>query len=248
MPRKLLVLALTLAAVSSANAQAKTPTTVKSGPRPVWPDEGVFKWAPRPTVPAITANDLRTRLYQLADDSMEGRRIGERGNYKGTEYIASEFKRLGLKPGGDNGTYFQILDFGPSGFDSSKVRLTIAGTALAPRGEWMPAAPNAANGIAAKVDLQNVQTVFGGRAGDTTVVLDPAVFRGKVAVFVSPAAPFTPGGGRGAGGGGGRGAGGGGAALAACSADLGWPNQRGASLPLRTRPIQNAGRRPHEEA
>jgi len=109
----------------------------------------------------------------------------------------------------------------------------------------MPAAPNAANGIAAKVDLQNVQTVFGGRAGDTTVVLDPAVFRGKVAVFVSPAAPFTPGGGRGAGGGGGRGAGGGGAALAACSADLGWPNQRGAADALGLVPSSAARAAPY---
>ncbi|MGH7615747.1 MAG: hypothetical protein ACREPM_00805 [Gemmatimonadaceae bacterium] len=41
----------------------------------VWPDEGPYKWAPRPTEAAITANDLRTRLYQFADDSMEGRRI-----------------------------------------------------------------------------------------------------------------------------------------------------------------------------
>jgi len=35
---------------------------------------------PRPTVPAITAADLTTRLYILADDSMQGRRTGEPGN------------------------------------------------------------------------------------------------------------------------------------------------------------------------
>jgi len=51
-----------------------------------------------PTEPAITANDLRTRLYQLSDDSMQGRRIGETGNYKGTEYIG----KLGLEQSDDD--------------------------------------------------------------------------------------------------------------------------------------------------
>ena len=64
-------------------------------------------WTERSPSAAITANDLRTRLYQFADDSMKGRRIGEEGNYKGTEYIAREFQRLGLDPPADSGTYFQ---------------------------------------------------------------------------------------------------------------------------------------------
>ena len=106
-----------------ASAQA-TPAAAK----PVWPDEGPRTWAPRATSPDITASDLRTRLYQFADDSMMGRRIGELGNFKGTEYIAREFKRLGLRPAGDNGTYFQELPFGPSGFDSTTARL-VAGSA-----------------------------------------------------------------------------------------------------------------------
>ncbi|MBC8090011.1 MAG: hypothetical protein H7Z40_22350, partial [Phycisphaerae bacterium] len=75
-------------------ATTKTPLSKPSG-RSVWPDEGPRTWAPRPTVAEITANDLRTRLYGFADDSMSGRRIGELGNFKGTAYIASEFKRFG---------------------------------------------------------------------------------------------------------------------------------------------------------
>ena len=209
--RKFLLVALSLASIHTLAAQAKPAPAIK----PVWPDEGVFKWAPRPTVTAITANDLRTRLYQIADDSMEGRRIGERGNFKTTAYIAAEFKRLGLEPGGDNGSYFQDLSYGPSGFDSTKARLAIGRTALIPRTDWMPTAPTATNGIAARVDLQNVATVFGGRMGDTTVTLDPAVFRGKIAVFLAA----TPN----------RGNRGGGTPPLACAADFGWPNQRGAS-------------------
>ena len=171
---------------TSLSAQA-TPRKVK----PVWPDEGPRTWAPRPTTTAITANDLRTRLYQFADDSMMGRRIGELGNLKGTAYIASEFKRLGLTPAGDNGSYFQTLPFGPIGFDSVSSRLDMGGSSMTTRAEWIPIAPTVLNGLSGKADLTSVPTVFAGRwgGGDTSVALDPAIFKGKVAVFVAtPAA------------------------------------------------------------
>ena len=119
---------------------------------------------------------------------MMGRRIGELGNYKGTEYIAREFKRLGLRPAGDNGTYFQNLAFGPARFDSTRSRLILAGARLATPAEWVPIAPTAANAIAGSADLSNVPTVFAGRWSDAGVRLDPAVFRGKIAVFVATAA------------------------------------------------------------
>jgi hypothetical protein len=107
------VIGLTLSSV----AFAQSTTTGGQGDRRVWPEEGPLKWAPRPTTSEITANDLRTRLYQFADDSMHGRRIGEPGNVKGTDYIAREFARLGLKPAGDNGTWFQELPWGPTGYE-----------------------------------------------------------------------------------------------------------------------------------
>jgi len=42
---------------------------------------------------------------------MMGRAPGDAGNLKTTAYIAAEFARLGLKPAGDNGTWFQNLPF-----------------------------------------------------------------------------------------------------------------------------------------
>ena len=181
MPRILFALVLCGSVAATAAGQA---ATVK----PVWPDEGPFKWAPRPTTRDISATDLRTRLYQFADDSMSGRRIGEPGNYKGTDYIAREFKRFGLKPAGDNGTYFQEMPFGPEHYDSTTSRLLIAGSAAAAKTDWIPVIPSATNGLNTKADINNVATVFAGRWGDTTVALDPAIFKGKVAVFVATAA------------------------------------------------------------
>ena len=120
MARILFVLPVVVFSAATASAQVAAPV------KPVWPDEGPMTWAPRPTTREITATDLRTRFYGFADDSMSGRRIGEPGNYKGTEYIAREFKRFGLKPAGDNGTFFQDLPFGPIAFDSTR-RDLIAG-------------------------------------------------------------------------------------------------------------------------
>ena len=139
---------------------------------------------------------MRTRLYQFADDSMMGRRIGEPGNVKGTDYIAREFARLGLKPGGDNGTWYQELPWGPIGFDREASRFIIAGERQPLLGgtDWIPAVP-VANVIAGRADFTNVPTVFAGRWNDT-MALDPAKFRGRVAVFLGgPMA--TGGGGRG---------------------------------------------------
>lgn len=178
-----------LAALAACGGSRPGTGPTPSGDKIVWPDEGPRTWAPRPTEAAITANDLRTRLYQLADDSMMGREAGTLGNFKGTEYIAREFKRLGLQPGGENGTYFQDLPFGPVGYELAQSRLTVGGSALAPVTDWVPSTPSALNGFAAKFAGENIGTVFGGRWGDTSTALDPAVVRGKAVVFLAAAVP-----------------------------------------------------------
>ena len=182
MARTLFVLPLVFCAAVTAAAQSAGPT------KPVWPDEGPLTWKPTPTTRDITATDLRTRLYGFADDSMSGRRIGEPGNYKGTDYIAREFKRFGLKPAGDNGSFFQDMPYGPMHFDSTTSRFLIAGAGSAVKTDWIPIIPSTTNGLNVKANIDNVPTVFGGRWGDTTVALDPAVYKGKVVVFVATAA------------------------------------------------------------
>ena len=182
----ILVLASTVAA-PVASAQQTTPRS----DRTVWPDEGPRTWTPRPTESAITPNDLRTRLYQISDDSMEGRMIGSRGDYKATAYIADVFKRLGLKPAGENGTYFQDLPYGDFTLQGAAPRLTAGGKSVTIGARWLPLAPSAASGTGASANLRNAQVVFAGRFGDTSIVLDPARFKGKVAVFVG--GPRVPG-------------------------------------------------------
>jgi hypothetical protein len=163
----------------------------------VWPDEGPRYWTPRPTESAITANDLRTRLYQIANDSFQGRLRGEPGNYKATAYIAREFQRLGLKPAGENGTYFQNLPYGTLVFALAKSHLSVGGEELKPGADWIPTAPSGTNGIDDRASLVDVPTVFAGRWGDTLASLDAAMIKGKVAIFSAPRPAAGRGGGRG---------------------------------------------------
>lgn len=69
----------------------------------------------------ITANSLRGEVSFLASDFLEGRDTPSRGLDIAGEYIASQFRRLGLEPVGDNG-YFQSVVVRPEDPDSPKAR------------------------------------------------------------------------------------------------------------------------------
>lgn len=56
---------------------------------------------------SITESDVARRIGIIAHDSMGGRDTPSRGLDLTAQYIADEFRRFGLKPGGDNGTYLQ---------------------------------------------------------------------------------------------------------------------------------------------
>ncbi|MEP6999873.1 MAG: M28 family peptidase [bacterium] len=146
--------------------------------------------APQPTHSAITAGDLQTRLYLFADDSMQGRRAGWEGNRKGVEWIASEAKRMGLKPAGDNGTYFQQFEkrFQVRDFDTTKT-LSVEGKALHFWTDFIPRDPGRD-----PRSLDNVQTVWGGDWKDSSSVITDAASAGKLVVITSSVTvPGNPG-------------------------------------------------------
>jgi len=58
-------------------------------------------------VRSITPDDILHRIGVIADDSMRGRNTPSPELDETAEYIAGEFQRLGLKPGGDGGTFIQ---------------------------------------------------------------------------------------------------------------------------------------------
>src|SRR5690606_854906 len=64
-----------------------------------------------PATPKADKVALQSHLEFLADDALLGRDTGSDGHEIASNYIAAEFKKLGLQPAGDDGTYFQRVPF-----------------------------------------------------------------------------------------------------------------------------------------
>jgi hypothetical protein len=175
--RSTLVAALALIAQSAAAQRAK-PTPPDAGVAPSWDVlMRVRTHAPAPTNGAITAADLRTRLFIFADDSMQGRLLATAGNVKGVEYIAGELRRMGLTPAGDNGTFFQAVNVVDRKFDTAS-RFVIGSTEFTPWADYVVRD----QGSGAR-SLDGVQAIFGGTWGDSTSLIDPAAVAGKLVVL-----------------------------------------------------------------
>jgi Zn-dependent M28 family amino/carboxypeptidase len=59
--------------------------------------------------PAISTERIRDDIKYLASEPLEGRGVGSRGEELAIEYIARAFEKVGLKPAGERGTYFQAV-------------------------------------------------------------------------------------------------------------------------------------------
>ncbi|MGH7701711.1 MAG: M28 family metallopeptidase [Gemmatimonadales bacterium] len=170
----LLLLSLPVIACAGA-AQSATSAGYASGEPPL-------KLAPSPTSAALTPADLRARLYIFADDSMQGRRSGTVGGMKGTAYIASEARRIGLEPAGDNGTYFQNLPLYKRTLDPQS-DFGVAGARFTPWTDYLPRDQGAG-----AVPLEGVQVIYAGTWGDPAL-LPAGRAAGKLVVFSMPLGP-----------------------------------------------------------
>ena len=137
-----------------------------------------LKRAPVPTTGAITSDDLMTRLYIFADDSLAGRDVGTEGHYKSTTYLAREVQRLGLKPAGDSGTFFQTLPLRTRRVDRGS-SWTVGATSLAIGRDW-------AIGGSESLTAENTRAIYAGVFGDTTATLPAARLEGRLAVYRLP--------------------------------------------------------------
>jgi len=58
----------------------------------------------------LTLQNLKAHVMFLADDKLEGRRTGTKGEELAYQYIGEQFQKYGLAPKGDNNTYFQKFE------------------------------------------------------------------------------------------------------------------------------------------
>ena len=59
-------------------------------------------------VSAIKESDLKKDLYEMADDHFRGREAGTLDELKVSMWLENKLRAVGLKPAGDDGTYFQF--------------------------------------------------------------------------------------------------------------------------------------------
>ncbi|HEX8906040.1 MAG TPA: M28 family peptidase, partial [Longimicrobiaceae bacterium] len=164
----LLPLLALAAAPIAARAQTSDPWAALGRPR---------THASQPTTGAITPGDLMTRLYMFADDSMKGRLLATPGNAKGVEYIASELRRMGLQPAGDDGTFFQRIPLVERVMDTTAT-IRVGGAELRAWTDYVPRD----NGPGAR-SMDGAQAVYGGTMADSTHMIDTAAVAGKLVVI-----------------------------------------------------------------
>lgn len=88
--------------------------------------------AAREAAASIDPERIRAHVRFLSLDLLEGRGPGTRGGELAAEYIATQFALEGLKPAGDNGTYFQQVPLIAVHTDEEKTRLAFVPAQGAP--------------------------------------------------------------------------------------------------------------------
>jgi hypothetical protein len=141
--------------------------------------------SPMATSPSINQADTRTRMSIIADDSMKGREAGGVGNFMMTSYLAHEVARFGLEPGGDNGTWFQVIPMVRRYADSAST-LTAGGKSFALLNDFVPARPTPTLRTGSRLSGAAIPVTYGGRAGDSSTILAQADVAGHIIVLDAP--------------------------------------------------------------
>jgi Zn-dependent M28 family amino/carboxypeptidase len=118
---------------------------------------------------SIDGEKIRAHVRFLSDDLLEGRGPGLRGSELAAQYIATQFALYGLKPGGDNGTYLQQINFVGMNAIPSKTTFSL-----------VPAKP--ASGMS--IDLHSIDLKYGDDYTVSNRTLTPSVDIDAPIVFV----------------------------------------------------------------
>ena len=158
---------------------------------------------PRPTpaanpsvttaVATITEADFRRRVSILADDSMRGRATPSPELDQAAAWIAAEFQRFGLRPGGDNGTFFQRYPIKRTVLDSASAVMVMGGNA---HGHWLigrdAAVAGTLGGAEPQGSVSGPVVLFAGVPTDSARPFGDAPIRGAIVLHVlRPAAGFN---------------------------------------------------------
>ena len=144
---------------------------------------------------AAAAQRIRAHIEFLASDLLEGRDTGSRGHEIAANYVASEFRQLGLTPAGPNGSWFVQVPFRRASLDGTpRISLTSGGrtTALV-IGRDAAVRPSLTE---QQVSLAAPLVFVGYGISDRRLGIDDYAgldVRGKIAVGLGDPAPGIPG-------------------------------------------------------
>jgi hypothetical protein len=79
--------------------------------------------------PSFSADRFKAHVAFLADDGLEGRDTGSRGHRIAAAYVASQFMALGLKPGGEKGSWYVDVPFRSATLTGAPASVAISGPA-----------------------------------------------------------------------------------------------------------------------
>ncbi|MEI6264909.1 MAG: M28 family peptidase [Sphingobacteriia bacterium] len=101
---------------------------------------------------AIIVNNLKKHIQYLADDKLEGRRTGSKGELLAMEYIIEQYKQIGLQPKGSNG-FVQEFEINEGKQINPSTQLTIDGKKLQLQDDYFPLAFSALKSVKGKPAL-----------------------------------------------------------------------------------------------
>jgi hypothetical protein len=137
----------------------------------------------------ITADDVLHRIGIIAHDSMLGRDTPSDGLDKTAAWVAGEFQRFGLKPAGENGTWYQRYPITRRKLEPAQSFATLRAGKSEVRTPFSSGA-RLALGTVPGGPVSGDVVLFGGQVG--TEVAGRASLKDKIALVVlSPAAPNT---------------------------------------------------------
>ena len=140
------------------------------------------------------AQRVRADVEFLASDLLEGRDTGSRGYDIGASYVASQFRAIGLQPGGDNGSWYQVVPFRRAVHAEAPTASVIFGRQ---RLQLTPARDFAARSSITQQERNlDLPLVFVGHGiSDPRIGIDEYAgldVRGKIAVVLEDAPPGLP--------------------------------------------------------
>jgi hypothetical protein len=139
---------------------------------------------------SISSQDIQRRIGVIADDSMMGRNTPSPGLEKTAQYVADQFRRFGLKPGGEKGTFFQRYTI-----SQRRIATTSSEVAFSIHGKRSSASlerdARLAFGAVPTDQLRASAVLFGGTY--TAADAERLSMRGKAVIFVMDyRKPITP--------------------------------------------------------